>query len=59
VWFGDGFLETAIHPRHALAPGVRLEGPAVVEQADTTTVVPPGWAGQADRFGNLVLRRAR
>lgn len=30
-------------------------GPLVVEQADATTVVPPGWEACRDRFGNIVL----
>ena len=32
-------------------------GPAIVLHADTTTVIPPGWTGCADRAGNLILTR--
>jgi len=35
----------------------RSEGPAVVEQYDSTTVVYPGWSYEPDGLGNLVLRR--
>ena len=36
-------LETRIVARDALAAGDRLAGPAIVEQDDTTTLIPPGW----------------
>jgi N-methylhydantoinase A len=42
VLFGGGFVETSVVDRAALVPGDELEGPAVVEQFDTTVVVPPG-----------------
>ena len=32
-------------------------GPAIVEQFDATTVVPPGWQASVDRYGNLILER--
>jgi len=35
----------------------RLAGPAIVEQPDTTVLVPGGHVGEVDRFGNLLLRR--
>jgi len=37
--------------------GGRVAGPAIIEQADTTTVIPPGWAAQLEDSGNLRLRR--
>jgi N-methylhydantoinase A/oxoprolinase/acetone carboxylase beta subunit len=38
-----------------LRAGNRLEGPAIVNQYDSTTVVPPGLSAQVDRFGNIVI----
>ena len=35
----------------------RLDGPAIIEQPDTTVLVPAGHTGEVDRFGNLLLRR--
>ena len=32
-------------------------GPCVIAQDDTTTIVPDGYAGSVDRFGNLILAR--
>jgi N-methylhydantoinase A len=39
-------------------PGARLEGPAVVELAESTLLVPSGWRGEVDRTGTIVLERA-
>src|SRR3954453_23672114 len=33
----------------------RLEGPAIVEQYESTTVIPPGFAAEIDRSGNIVI----
>jgi N-methylhydantoinase A len=32
-----------------------IEGPAVVEEMDSTTVIHPGYRAKVDRFGNLIL----
>jgi N-methylhydantoinase A len=37
-----GFVETAVYDRYALAPGTRFEGPAIVEERESTLVVGPG-----------------
>ncbi len=38
----DGFVETPVYDRYALGPGVALEGPAIVEERESTAVIPPG-----------------
>ncbi|MDB5798682.1 MAG: 5-oxoprolinase, partial [Paucimonas sp.] len=54
----DGVHEATIYNRHALAPGATIaNGPAVFEQADTTTLMPPGWRAVVDASGALVLTR--
>jgi N-methylhydantoinase A len=58
VYFG-GFVPTAIYERGRLPLGARLAGPAIVEQIDTTTVIPPGVTALVDPVGNLRLRRDR
>jgi len=50
-------VDAAVYDRAAMNMGDSLSGPAIVEQDDTTTLVTPGWAGQVDRLGNLVLER--
>jgi N-methylhydantoinase A len=53
--FLDGrFWEARVFDRDGLPAGAHFEGPAVVEQYDTTTLVPPGFAVTVDRFGNLI-----
>jgi N-methylhydantoinase A len=46
-----------VFDRAALGRGARIAGPAIVEQPDTTVLVPGDYAGEVDRFGNLLLRR--
>ena len=57
AWFGT-FMPTPIYGRARLPVGARVVGPAIVEQPDTTTVIPPGHAALVDSSGNLRLRRA-
>jgi N-methylhydantoinase A len=54
----EAFVPTPIYERARLPRGARLAGPAIVEQSDTTTVVPPGVTALVDDAGNLRLRRA-
>ena len=59
VWFSaSGPVETAIWWRPDLAPGTRLAGPAIVEQLDATTPIPPGYSGRIDAGLNLVIGAA-
>ncbi len=56
VWFKDvGFVEASIYERNLLPTGGTFDGPAIVEQPDTTTVIPPGSHCKVDRFGNIVI----
>jgi N-methylhydantoinase A len=59
VYFSGAFCETPIHQRAALPAGFRLEGPAVVEEFGSTTVVFPGQQLEVDAHGILIVRRAR
>jgi len=56
AYFGE-FVPTTVYERARLPLGARLAGPAIVEQTDTTTVIPPGVAALVDEVGNLRLRR--
>ena len=56
VWFRQGWLETPVHRRESLHAGTTLEGPAIVEQLDTTVVLEPGSAATVDELGNLIIR---
>ncbi|MBO1073937.1 hydantoinase/oxoprolinase family protein [Roseomonas marmotae] len=60
VWFPEAqdFVATPIYSRDGLKPGNRFAGPAIVEQMDTTTVVPPGMTARVDSYLNLILEVA-
>jgi N-methylhydantoinase A len=53
-----GFVATAVYARERLPLGAAVAGPAIVEQPDTTTVIPPGWVGEVEPSGNLRIRRS-
>ena len=57
VVFQEGALNSPLYQREELVCGNRISGPALVVQMDCTTVVPPGWSGAVDPFGNLLLNR--
>jgi N-methylhydantoinase A len=57
IWLDGRPTRAHVFDRAALGPGARLAGPAIVEQPDTTVLVPTGHVGDVDRFGNLLLRR--
>ena len=48
-------LTTPFYEREKLGAGNRVDGPAVIEQYDTTTVIPPGLTAEIDKFGNIVI----
>ncbi len=52
------FGEAAVYRRTDLKPGMRLEGPALVGEDETTTVVPPGFALSVNALGYLILERS-
>ncbi len=61
VYFGEihDWLKTPVYERNALKPGHLVEGPAVIEEYDSTTVIPPDWQCVVDEYSNLLLRKSR
>jgi N-methylhydantoinase A len=56
VWFdGAHAVLSTLYERDKLDPGAVLTGPAIIEQFDATTAIPPGWRATVDGFRNLVL----
>ncbi|MGE5202025.1 MAG: hydantoinase/oxoprolinase family protein [Acidobacteriota bacterium] len=57
ILVGDSgsFVEAEVYDRSALAPGTEIVGPAIVEQADTTALIEPGWSGSVGSDGTLLL----
>lgn len=52
---GEKSVECAIFDRPRLLPGNVVAGPAILEQLDTTTVIPPGMLGTVDGYRNLII----
>jgi N-methylhydantoinase A len=50
-----GWIETAIYDRGRLKAGARFDGPAILEQADSTVVVPPGARAEVDEYRNVII----
>jgi N-methylhydantoinase A len=48
-------LVASVYPRSDLPPGAAISGPALIVEAETTTVVPPGWQALVNGLGYIVL----
>ncbi|MCR8548196.1 hydantoinase B/oxoprolinase family protein [Salipiger sp. P9] len=55
AYFDEGFVETRIYDRKALRGGDRFEGPAIIEEPESTTIVPPGDEVFIDGAGNICI----
>ena len=57
VWFdADVGVDTPVYERADLPAGFSLKGPAVVEQVDSTVVIPPGTTASVDKYLNIIIR---
>ena len=54
-----GWVEAGLWVRERLAPGARIDGPAVIAEKNATTVVEPGWQAQVRAGGALELVRVQ
>jgi len=59
MFSGGTWHEVSIYARGDLAPGGRVLGPAIVTEADATTVIEPGWQAEVLPRGHLLLTRER
>ena len=57
VYFDGEFLNCPVFARLTLSEGDAIEGPAVVEEYDSTVVVAPGWHARVDNVGSLIMER--
>jgi N-methylhydantoinase A len=57
VWFPDagGFVDTDVHDRYAMRPGTHVAGPAIVEERESTFVIPPGARCAVLADGSLIV----
>ena len=60
VWLPEagGWVSCPVYDRAGLDAGHRIAGPAIVEQMDATTVIPPGMSGRVEPYLNLILEAA-
>jgi N-methylhydantoinase A len=56
VYFGE-WVETPVYRRENLPRGFKAEGPVVIEERHSVTVVPPRWHVEVGKMGMLELRR--
>ena len=56
VWFGGKPFTAMVFERNDLTAGATFDGPAIVEQFDSTTVIPPATTAEVDRYMNIIIR---
>ncbi len=57
VWFSEGQTHCPVYQRYSLNPGHILEGPAIIQEREATTLVQRHWRLHVDNFGNLIIER--
>ena len=57
VFWRDRWLDCAVVARAAIGDDRVVQGPAIIEQSDTTSWIAPGWQARHDASGNLRLTR--
>jgi N-methylhydantoinase A/oxoprolinase/acetone carboxylase beta subunit len=51
------FVDATIYEREQLRAGSVFDGPAIIEQYDTTSWIPAGWTASCDATGNVIVER--
>ncbi|MGD9094226.1 MAG: hypothetical protein PVF74_15365, partial [Anaerolineales bacterium] len=55
VWFPQGQMLCQVFQRADLKVGNTLDGPAIIQEKEATTLVEPQWTLRVDKFGNMVV----
>ncbi|MBI1801710.1 MAG: hydantoinase/oxoprolinase family protein, partial [Chloroflexi bacterium] len=60
AYFGPetGYMAVPVLDRYALASGTRIQGPAIIEERESTAILYPGMTARVDERGNLVINTA-
>ena len=58
VTFDDGIHTVDVLSRDALAPGLTLKGPVVIEQTDCTIILPPRTSAEVHTSGSIIVEVA-
>ncbi len=58
VFFSEvgGMTPCKVYDRYRLACGNRIDGPAIVEEVDSTVVIHPGYVAEVDRYSNILIQ---
>ena len=59
VWFEDCWIETPVFKRDQLQRGSHVDGPVIIEEIESTTIVPPDFKVFIDQALNLILTRVK
>lgn len=51
----NSFVEYKLYDRDKLEPGNVIDGPAIIEQMDSTTIILPGQSGNVDKYYNITI----
>jgi N-methylhydantoinase A len=49
--------QVPVYDRKSLAAGQTIAGPAIIEERETTTAIPPGWSAAVDQIGCIMARK--
>jgi N-methylhydantoinase A len=57
VWFGaeSGFVETPVFNRYELQSMTKIDGPSIIEEVESTLILPPGFTAEVDNARNLIV----
>ena len=59
VWYDGSWHDTPVYNREKIPLDAAIEGPAILEQMDATTVIEPGDRATSDADGNIVIEVGR
>ncbi|MEK4424628.1 hydantoinase/oxoprolinase family protein [Solibacillus sp. FSL K6-1523] len=55
VYFEGEYIDTKVYNRDLIPVKTQLIGPAIIDQLDTTTVIPPGFTAEVDVYKNIII----
>jgi N-methylhydantoinase A len=58
VYFTDGLIKCPIYRREKLLSGHNIEGPAIIQEKEATTLLKDDWKLKVDNFGDLILDKS-
>ena len=56
IFFEGNSHNASIYQREALSAGAKFSGPAIIDQLDSTTFVPPGMSAEIDKYLNIIIK---